>query len=130
MEPRRGQTHAYNTGFVSACQAEPRPDSAMLIDATMKGDMPPVALPKREFMEGAKALWEQLGLPALRPEQPWHGYSLGDWTEEWDRNAMAATRGEWMDRSESLRQRRRSGSDPSSGWGGTGPSSGQSRNKG
>ena len=95
-------------------ETNPRPDSALLIDATMKGDMPPLALPKREFMEGAKALWEKLGLPALEPESPWHGTSLGDWTDEWDRNAMAATRSEWMERSESLRQRRRTGVEPNS----------------
>ena len=51
----------------------------MLIDATMKHAMPPLALPKREYMEHAKALWERLGLPPLRPEFPWFGYSLGDW---------------------------------------------------
>ena len=77
-------------------------NSALLIDATMKGAMPPLALPKREFMENAKALWERLGLPPLRPEAPWFGYSLGDWTEEWDRNAESATRGDWMERSELL----------------------------
>ena len=55
-------------------------DSAMLIDATMKSPMPPLALPKREFMENAKVLWEKLGLPKLKPESPWYGYSLGDWT--------------------------------------------------
>jgi UbiD family decarboxylase len=88
------------------------PDSALLIDATMKQAMPPVALPKREYMEHAKALWEKLGLPALKPEAPWFGYSLGDWDEEWDKNALQATRGEWMDRSESYRQRRRSGVAP------------------
>ena len=37
----------------------------MLIDATMKEPMPPLALPKRAYMENAKALWERLGLPAL-----------------------------------------------------------------
>ena len=93
-------------------EANPRPDSAMLIDATMKGPMPPLALPKREFMEGAKALWEKLGLPELRPEQPWHGYDMGDWTEEWDANAMAATRGEWPERSERYRQRRAKDVEP------------------
>ena len=95
-------------------EANPRPDSAMLVDATMKGAMPPVALPKREFMENAKALWERIGLPALRPESPWHGYSLGDWTEEWDAAAMKATRSEWMERSESFRQRRRKDVEPNS----------------
>ena len=88
-------------------EASPSLDSAMLIDATMKSTMPPLALPKREFMENAKAIWERLGLPRLQPQSPWFGYSLGDWSDEWDANAMAATRGEWGERSESYRQRRR-----------------------
>jgi len=87
-------------------------ESALLIDATLKHPMPPLALPKKEFMENAKALWERLGLPALKPETPWHGYSMGDWTEEWDGNAMAATRGDWQQRDESYRQRRKSGVVP------------------
>jgi 4-hydroxy-3-polyprenylbenzoate decarboxylase len=91
---------------------KPEVDSALLIDATMKHPMPPLALPKREYMEAAKVLWERLGLPALKPESPWFGYSLGDWSPEWDRNALAAARGEWMDRSESYRQRRRRGVIP------------------
>ena len=49
---------------------------------------------------------------AARPEVPWFGYSLGDWEEEWDKNALQATRGEWMERSESYRQRRRRGVAP------------------
>ncbi|HEY7244987.1 MAG TPA: UbiD family decarboxylase [Xanthobacteraceae bacterium] len=91
---------------------KPELDSALLIDATMKHPMPPLALPKREYMESAKALWERLGLPALKPESPWFGYSLGDWSEEWDRGASTATRGDWMERSESYRQRRRRGVAP------------------
>jgi 4-hydroxy-3-polyprenylbenzoate decarboxylase len=90
----------------------PGTDSALLIDATMKGAMPPLALPKREYMENARALWEKLGLPPLKPEMPWFGYSLGDWTEEWDDIARAAVRGNWMERSESYRQRRRRGIAP------------------
>ena len=87
-------------------------DSAMLIDATMKHDMPPLALPKREYMEGAKKLWESLGLPPLRPENPWHGYSLGDWNETWDKFAAEATAGDWMTRDEAYRQRSRTGVAP------------------
>jgi 4-hydroxy-3-polyprenylbenzoate decarboxylase len=90
----------------------PELESALLIDATLKNPMPPLALPKREFMENAQALWERLGLPPLKPESPWYGYSLGDWTEEWDRGAMQAVRGEWMERDESYRQRRRAGVAP------------------
>jgi hypothetical protein len=82
-------------------------DSALLIDATMKHPMPPVALPKREYMENAKKLWERLGLPALKPETPWFGYSLGDWDEQWDKNALQAARSEWMDRDASYQKRRR-----------------------
>jgi 4-hydroxy-3-polyprenylbenzoate decarboxylase len=104
--PYREEGHGPRT------RAQQGADSALLIDATMKSPMPPLALPKREYMENAKALWERLGLPQLRPETPWFGYSLGDWTEEWDKNAGAAARGEWMDRSESYRQRRRRGVAP------------------
>ncbi len=104
--PNREHGHGPRT------EANPEPDSAMLIDATMKMPMPPLALPKQEFMEGAKLLWEKLGLPKLKPESPWFGYSLGDWSDEWDANAMAATRGDWARRNESYRQRRRSGVTP------------------
>ena len=37
---------------------------------------------------------------------------LGDWSEEWDMNAQRATEGKWMERSESYRQRRRTGVQP------------------
>ncbi len=89
-------------------------DSAMLIDATMKYPMPPLALPKREFMENAKALWERLGLPPLKPESPWYGYSLGDWTEEWDARAMQAARGEWMAGDAAYAARRSTDAEPNS----------------
>jgi 4-hydroxy-3-polyprenylbenzoate decarboxylase len=89
-------------------------DSAMLIDATMKHAMPPLALPKREYMEAARAIWERLELPPLRPEAPWHGYSLGEWSDEWDEQAKRAAESRWMERSEIYRQRRRSDVAPNS----------------
>jgi 4-hydroxy-3-polyprenylbenzoate decarboxylase len=70
-------------------------DSALLIDATMKQAMTPLALPAREYMEGAKKIWEELGLPTLAPQPPWHGYSLGDWTPNWEKWARQAVSGEW-----------------------------------
>jgi UbiD family decarboxylase len=103
--PYRDPGHGPRTGDAEL-------DSAILIDATMKHPMPPLALPKREYMENARALWERLGLPPLRPQTPWHGYSLGDWNEEWDRSAHDAAQGRWIDRSESYRQRRRRGIAP------------------
>ncbi len=72
-------------------------DATMLIDATLKGDMPPVALPGREHMESAKALWEKLGLPPLKPESPWHGYSLGEWNDTWESYARRAVDGEYLE---------------------------------
>lgn len=72
-------------------------DSTMLIDATMKSEMPPLALPGKEYMEKAKALWERLGLPELRPESPWHGYSLGDWNDDWTEAAARAACGDYLE---------------------------------
>ena len=87
-------------------------DSALLVDATLKTDMAPVALPTRDYMEHAKELWEKLDLPALSPESPWHGYSLGDWSDEWDALALRAAQGGWRENGERSGQRRRSDVDP------------------
>ena len=48
-------------------------------------------VPKREFMESARKTWERLGLPALTPQTPWHGYDLGAWPAELERQAQMAT---------------------------------------
>ena len=87
-------------------------DATLLIDATLKADMAPVALPKREYMEHAKELWEQLGLPPLKPEAPWHGYKLGDWSAEWDTLADRAAAGDWISNGERSHQQRRTGVEP------------------
>jgi 4-hydroxy-3-polyprenylbenzoate decarboxylase len=70
--------------------------ASVLINATLKGTYAPVALPKREFMENAKAIWERLGLPPLKPESPWHGYDLGYWPAELDRQARAAAASDYF----------------------------------
>jgi len=72
-------------------------DSTLLMDATMKSDMPPLALPTREYMEKSKAIWEELGLPKLRPQAPWFGYSLGDWLPQWDEAAKRAATGRYLE---------------------------------
>jgi UbiD family decarboxylase len=82
-------------------------DSTLLIDATLKGNLPPIALPKREYMEHAKELWERLELPPLKPEAPWHGYSLGDWTADWDDAARSAVEGNYLENGRRTAQRRR-----------------------
>ena len=70
--------------------------AAVLINATLKGIYAPVALPKREFMERAKLIWERLGLPPLKPESPWHGYDLGYWPAELDRQARMAAASDYF----------------------------------
>jgi 4-hydroxy-3-polyprenylbenzoate decarboxylase len=87
-------------------------DSTLLVDATMKGDLPPLALPKREYMERAKAIWDELGLPALRPQSPWFGYSLGDWLPEWDAAARRAVEGRYLENGRISAGRRRKGVKP------------------
>ena len=82
-------------------------DSAVLIDATLKESYPPVALPKREYMEEAAKIWDELGLPALEPEAPWYGYDLGEWNEDFERMAQRAVRSEYWETGKIFAQRRR-----------------------
>jgi UbiD family decarboxylase len=70
--------------------------AAVLINATLKGTYAPIALPKREFMERAKLIWERLGLPPLKPESPWHGYDLGYWPAELERQARIAAASDYF----------------------------------
>ena len=82
-------------------------DSAVLIDATLKESYPPVALPKREYLEEAAKIWDELGLPALEPEAPWYGYDLGEWNEDFERMAQRAVRSEYWETGKIFAQRRR-----------------------
>jgi len=81
-------------------------EGTLMIDATLKHDMPPLALPAEKFMQRAKDLWEQLGLPHIVPQAPWHGYELGDWAPEWSQFAAAAVAGDWRKTGESTYARR------------------------
>jgi 3-polyprenyl-4-hydroxybenzoate decarboxylase len=82
-------------------------DASVLIDATLKENFPPISLPKQPYMERAKAIWEELGLPALKPEEPWFGYSLGEWSPEFDAAAERAARSEYLETAKQLEKRRR-----------------------
>ena len=87
-------------------------DATMLVDATLKQTFPPLALPARQFMERARAIWDELGLPALSPQPPWHGYSLGDWDAAWDDYASRAVAGRWEISGTETFARRRGGLTP------------------
>jgi len=82
-------------------------DASVLIDATLKEDFPPVSLPKQEFMENAKKIWEELGLPELKPQSPWFGYSLGAWPDEFEQAAQLATKGDYFETGKAIAKRRR-----------------------
>ena len=83
-------------------------DASVLIDATLKEKFPPVSLPKREYMERARVIWEELGLPKLKPESPWFGYSLGEWPEEFEQAAELAVRGDYFETGKRIAKQRRS----------------------
>ena len=72
----------------------------------------PLALPAREFMERARGIWQELGLPTLSPRAPCHGYSLGDWADDWETVGRRAVKGEWEINGAETFARRRGGVRP------------------
>ena len=105
VAPHRSAGHGPKTGPRSE-------ESTILVDATLKHPAPPLALPTPEFMERARTIWQELGLPALVPQAPWHGYSLGDWAPAWDRYARRAAAGRWEENGRETLARRRGGLVP------------------
>jgi UbiD family decarboxylase len=87
-------------------------DATMLIDATRKRPMPPLALPRQEYMERAQVIWAELGLPDLKLNSPWHGYTLGDWTDTWQRFADRTVAGDWEANGLETLARQRDGLEP------------------
>jgi UbiD family decarboxylase len=105
IAPHRSAGHGPKSGPRSE-------DSTILVDATLKHSAPPLALPERAFMERALAIWQELQLPQLTPQPPWHGYSLGDWSRSWDTYARRAVAGQWERSGAETFARRRGGLTP------------------
>lgn len=105
IEPYRSIGHAPKSGAAAM-------DSTLLIDATLKRPMAPLALPTREFMERALAIWNEIGLPAVALRPPWHGYSLGDWSDSWEQFARNAVAGDWEKNGINTAARKRGGLTP------------------
>ena len=105
VAPHRSRGHGPKSGRRQS-------DASMLVDATLKQTFPPLALPAREYMERARGIWDELGLPALSPQPPWHGYSLGDWDTAWDEYARRAVAGTWEQSGTDTFARRRGGLTP------------------
>lgn len=109
MDPRRNMqvVEHRSWGHGPAGPVDDGQDAAILFDATLKRAYPPISLPKREYMEKARGIWEELDLPALEPRAPWFGYSLGDWSEEFEAEAQRAVRGEFWETGRQHAKRRR-----------------------
>jgi 4-hydroxy-3-polyprenylbenzoate decarboxylase len=82
--------------------------SALLINAMQPFDYPPVSLPRKEYMDRAREIWEQLQYPPLTPRQPWYGYELGDWSDRDREEAQWAVEGKYFLTGERARKERKS----------------------
>jgi len=71
--------------------------SRVLINATRKWPYPPVALPKKEYMDKALKIWEEkVDLPQPKMREPWSGYALGYWTDELPDYADLIVQGKYL----------------------------------
>ena len=93
---------------VSEENAADREYHRVLINATRKWAYPPVALPKKEYMERALEMWKARGdLPEPRMRWPWYGYTLGYWPEDLEEYAELMIQGKYREvgeRMEKLQQ--------------------------
>jgi 4-hydroxy-3-polyprenylbenzoate decarboxylase len=89
-----------------------REDATLLMDATMKEELPPLALPRREYMERARKIWEELGLPKLHPQPPWFSEPVGDWLPQWEEAAKRAVAGRYLENGRISATQQRKGLQP------------------
>jgi 4-hydroxy-3-polyprenylbenzoate decarboxylase len=88
-------------------RAGPQGSSSLLIDATRKWPYTPTSLPTQSYMERAKEIWDEIGLPSLKPREPWYGVSWGEWPESYRRHAGMAERGEFDKIAEEILQQKK-----------------------
>ncbi|MPZ14630.1 MAG: hypothetical protein GEU73_09455 [Chloroflexi bacterium] len=83
-------------GRMSALGTEPD-FTRVVINATRKWAYPPVALPRKPYMERALQIWESHGdLPRPQMRSPWYGVELGHWSKDLQRYADMITAGEYL----------------------------------
>ena len=95
--------HEYTSSWITNLGG-PMGASAMLLDATRKWPYSPVCLPKRPYMERAREIWEELGLPPLKPRAPWYGYDLGAWPQEFAEMAALGESGQFDEVAQRLKK--------------------------
>lgn len=113
VTPFRSLGHGPSSDRLPGIELDPRTaNSTLMIDATLKHVMPPIALPTKPYMERALELWRQLKLPPIAFQAPWHGYLLGDWSDSWEKFAQNAIAGKWEENGLDTFARRRGGLKP------------------
>lgn len=80
--------------------------SILMIDATLKWPFSPIALPRKEFMVEALNIWKEEGLAKLNLKEPWYGYELGYWPEEFRSDADHVVKGDHYLVGERLKKQR------------------------
>jgi 4-hydroxy-3-polyprenylbenzoate decarboxylase len=82
--------------------------SRVIINATRKYPYPPLALPRKEFMDTALQIWRRhADLPTPELREPWFGYELGYWTEEMQRFADMIVAGQYLKVGEEMAARQK-----------------------
>jgi 4-hydroxy-3-polyprenylbenzoate decarboxylase len=84
-----------------------------LINATRKYPYPPVALPRKEYMERAIQLWNAQEVLPTHLQDPWHGYLLGYWNADLQEDADFIVQGQYAKAGEKSAKRQRKVSVPS-----------------
>jgi 4-hydroxy-3-polyprenylbenzoate decarboxylase len=63
-------------------------------------------------MVRARKIWEELGLPRLRPQSPWFSAPQGDWLPQWEAAARRAAEGRYLENGRASETLRRKGLKP------------------
>ena len=91
--------HAHRAATAAACRARntpaTRPTPACWSMPRASAPMPPLALPTREYMEHARALWEELGLPRSTCSRRGTATRSATGPTRWETFARRATAGDW-----------------------------------
>lgn len=99
-----GSTAGSGHGRLSAEGEEPD-FTRVIINATRKWPYPPVALPKKPYMDRALEIWSRhQDLPRPRMRQPWYGYTLGHWNDELQGYADMIVRGDYIKLGEEMEE--------------------------
>ena len=103
----------YRGGVQGAQYGPKQSEFGLLIDATLKHAMPPLALPTRALHGAcARALGGARTCRRSTCRRPWHGYTLGDWTDAWETFAQRAAAGDWEQNGIETLARQRGGLTP------------------